>query len=220
MKKLLLGALLAGLLATGGAGPGLAASSPSVPQPPRIPKDFDAEGRYLVPDLGINVPFSFRGSNGNLKMTAGGRNQPIWFMNIIYGKPGVRKQLYTVTYRWPGVTQNVPCGAVGNVSRQSLNAWLARSSFVGREVLEGSPDRYVNHWRAAGVLPALPPGNFLRLPITLGDIYTDRSNPATWWKVLHFGFQNVYDPELDEWFELDTFRHRPGKVTLPNGCPP
>lgn len=218
MKKLLIGVLLAGLIATGVSGSAATAKPQSTPQPPRIPRDFDAKGRYLVPDLGINVPFTYRGSNGNLKMTAGGRNQPIWFMNIVYGKPGKQKKLYTVTYRWPGVTQNVPCGAIGDFSRQSLNAWLARASFVGREILQGTPNRYVNHWRVTATFPALPPGNFLRLPIALGDIYVDQRNPATWRQVLHFGFQNLFDPEFDEWFELDTFKHRPGKVTLPKGC--
>lgn len=219
MKKLFLGALLVALFATGATGPGVSAKQTKSPKPPKIPKNFDAKGRYLVPDLGINVPFTYRGNNGNLKMVAGGKNQPIWFMNIIYGRPGKQKKLYTVTYRWPGVTQNVPCGAIGNFSRQSLNAWLARSSFVGREILQGSPNRYVNHWRVTATFPALPPGNFFRLPIALGDIYTDQKNPTTWWKVLHFGFQNLYDPELDEWFELKTFKHRPGKVSLPKGCP-
>ena len=220
MKKTLVATFVTGLLAACALAPGATARSASpAPEPPRLPKNFDASGRYLVPDLGINVPFTFRGSNGNIKMVAGGRDDPIWFMNVIYGRPGRAKQLYTVTYRWPGVVQNVPCGAIpGAFSRQTLNSWLARSSFVGKEILQDNPRRSVNHWRITAVFPALPPGNFVRLPIALGDIYVDRKNPATWWKVLHFGFQNLYDPEFDEWFELDTFRHRPGKVTLPKGC--
>lgn len=224
MKRLVLKFLLCGSLVTMVAGcvlaPAVSTGSPTGrPVPPRLPKNFDAQGRYLVPDLGIDVPFTFRGSDDNVKMVAGGQNYPIWFMNIIYGKPGQPKKLYTVTYRWPGVTQKTPCGAIGNIGRGSLNSWLARSSFVGREVLQGNPNRYVNHWRVTAVLPALPPGSFFRLPIALGDVYVDQKNPTTWWKVLHFGFQNLFDPEFDEWFELDTFRHKPGKVTLPKGCP-
>lgn len=134
------------------------------------------------------------------------------------GRP---KRLYTVTYRWPNVVQNIPCGAIpGEFGRLTLNRWLARSSYVGREILLGDPNRKVDHWRVTGTYPALPPGNFVRLPLTLGDIYVDGNNPATFWKVLHFGVQNLYDPELDEWFELETFKHRPGKVTLPKGCGP
>lgn len=220
MRRVAIGALITALLGVGAFAPaGLARPGSSTPEPPRIPKNFSAKGRYLVPDLGINVPFKYRGSKGNSKMVAGGRNHPIWFMNLIYGEPGRSKRLYTVTYRWPGVVQAVPCGAIpGNFNRRALNAWLARSSFVGREVLAGKPKRYVNHWRVTGVLPALPPGNFVRLPVTLGDIYVDRKNPAKIWKVLHFGVQNLYDPELDEWFKLNRFSHHPGKVTLPKGC--
>jgi sugar lactone lactonase YvrE len=198
-----------------------AASASSKPSPPRLPKDFDGKGRYLVPDMGIDVPFSFRGSNGNVKMVAGGKHDPIWFMNIIYGKPGKAKHLYTVTYRWPGLVSRDPCSAIpGTFGRTTLNGLLARSSYVGKEILQGSPDRYVNHWRMTAVFPPLPPGKFIRLPIALADVYVDQGSPTTFRKVLHFGFQNLYDPELDEWFEMDTFRHKPGKVTLPKGCKP
>jgi hypothetical protein len=219
MKKLLLGCVIALVCGASAFTPGVVTGkSSSNPRPPYLPENFSAKGRYLVPDLGIDVPFAFRGSNDNVTMIAGGQDYPIWFMNIIYGKPGQAKKLYTVTYRWPGVVQNVPCGAIGNIGRGSLNRWLARSSFVGREILQGNPNRRVNHWRVTATLPALPPGNFLRLPIALGDVYVDQNNRTTWRKVLHFGFQNLYDPEFDEWFELDTFKHKPGKVTLPKGC--
>lgn len=195
------------------------ASASSRPKPPRIPKNFNGKGRYLVPDLGIDVPFSFRGDDGNVKMIAGGKDDPIWFMNIIYGKPGKTKHLYTVTYRWPGLVSRDRCSAIGGpFSRSTLNGLLARSSYVGKEILQGYPDRYVNHWRMTAVFPPLPPGKFLRLPIALADVYVDQGSPTTFRKVLHFGFQNVYDPELDEWFEMDTFQHKPGKVTLPQGC--
>src|SRR5690606_38083171 len=123
------------------------------------------------------------------------------------------------THRWPGVVQAVPCGAIpGTFDRRTLNAWLARSRFVGSEILEGRQRRRVYHWRVTGTLPALPPGNHARQPVALGHIYVDRRNPAMIWKVLHFGVQNLYDPELDEWFELDRFSQRPATVTLPRGC--
>ena len=66
----------------------------------------------------------------------------------------------------------------------------------------------------------MPPGSFLRFPVALGDIYVDQSNPSAFWRVLQFGFQSLYDPELDEWMVMDTFHHQPGKVTLPGRCPP
>ncbi len=214
-RTALAGAVLVALILA----PGALAARASSPEPPRIPKSFTAKGRYLVPDLGINVPFRYFGSRGNSKMVAGGRNHPIWFMNAIHGRPGEPKQLYTVTFRWPGVVQAVPCGAIpGSFSRRTMNAWLARASFVGRETIGGRKRRRVNHWRVTGTFPALPPGNFVRLPIALADIYVDRRNPAKIRKVLHFGVQNLYDPSLDEWFRLDRFKLRPRRVTLPRSC--
>lgn len=214
MRTRLLAVLLGALILVPGA-------SAAPPEPPRIPEDFTATGRYLVPDLGIDVPFRWEGGDGNSRMVAGGRDHPIWFENLVHGAPGEPKRLYTVTHRWPGVVQAVPCGAIpGDFDRGTLNAWFERASFVGREVLvKGKRRRHVNHWRVTGVFPALPPGNFLRLPIAMADIYVDRSDPAKIWKVLHFGVQNLYDPELDEWFELDRFSRRPAKVSLPSGCP-
>jgi len=38
--------------------------------------------------------------------------------------------------------------------------------------------------------------------------------------VLQFGVQNLYDPELDEWLRMDTFRREPGRVRLPRSCQP
>ncbi len=108
----LLGIALGALLLA----PSALARASATPEPPRIPKNFSAQGRYL----GIDVPFRYFGSNGNSQMVAGGRNHPIWFTNLIYGEPGKAKSLY--------------------------------------------------------------------------------------------------DPNLDEWFELSTFTNRPQKVTLPSGC--
>jgi hypothetical protein len=78
----------------------------------------------------------------------------------------------------------------------------------------------VNHFRVGFVLPELPPGNFLRFPLALGDICVDQHDRGTFWQVLQFGPQNLYDPELDEWLVMDTFGHPPGGVTLPALCAP
>ncbi|WP_327360151.1 hypothetical protein [Streptomyces sp. NBC_01296] len=41
------------------------------------------------------------------------------------------------------------------------------------------------------------------MPLALGDIYVDENDRGTFWQVLQFGVQNVYDPELDEWLVMD-----------------
>ncbi|WP_152627268.1 hypothetical protein [Streptacidiphilus melanogenes] len=182
------------------------------PLPPRLPRDFRGKGTYIVPDLGITVPFSWEGRNGDSQMVAGGPGYPIWFTNLIY-----HGKLYTLTYKWPGLTEH-PCSQIPGFDLDQLNQALGGARFVGREVLQGKPDRYVNHWRVGVVLPKLPPGNFLRLPLALGDVYVDQNDRGTFWQVLQFGVQNLFDPELDEWLVMRTFEHKPGTVTLPSSC--
>jgi hypothetical protein len=52
----------------------------------------------------------------------------------------------------------------------------------------------------------------------LGDFYVDRKDPTKFWQVLHFGLQNLYDEQLDEWIVMDTFERGAGTVTLPEEC--
>ncbi|MCX5441308.1 hypothetical protein OHB53_08795 [Streptomyces sp. NBC_00056] len=99
-----------------------------------------------------------------------------------------------------------------------MNQALRGARFVGPEILQHHPDRHVNHWRVGVVLPKRPPGNFLRFPLALGDIYVDQKDRGTFWHVLQFGVQNLYDPELDEWLVMDKFEHKPGTVMLPPRC--
>jgi hypothetical protein len=186
-----------------------------VPRPPHLPRNFRGQGRWIVRDLGINVPFSWRGRNGNSRMIAGGPKYPIWFTNLIY-----HNTLYTLTYKWPGVTDHRCSQIPGFFNLHLLNQGFKTARFVGPEILQGNQRRRVNHWRVGVVAPLLPPGSFLRLPVALGDIYVDQRNRGTFWQVLQFGIQNLYDPELDEWLRMDTFRHKPGRVTLPGRCPP
>jgi hypothetical protein len=147
-------------------------------------------------------------------MVAGGPRYPIWFTNLIY-----HNTLYTLTYRWPGVTQHL-CSRLGFFNLGILNQTLNGARFVGREILQGRPRRYVNHWRVGFVFPQLPPGSFVRFPLALGDIYVDQRNRGTFWQVLQFGVQNLFDPELDEWLRMETFRQQRGAVRLPARCPP
>ncbi len=104
------------------------AAGPARPRPPRLPANFRGTGRYIVSDLGVNVPFSWQGSNGNSQMIAGGPRYRIWFTNLIY-----RNALYTVTYKWPRIPldPNRHCDKIENFSRQDFNNLLKTSRFVG-----------------------------------------------------------------------------------------
>jgi hypothetical protein len=182
------------------------------PRPPRLPRNFRGKGKWIVRDLGITVPFTWEGKNGNSQMIAGGPQYPIWFTNLIY-----KNNLYTLTYKWPNLNVH-PCSKIPGFNLRTLNQALKKSRFVGRETLDLNRQRRVNHWRVGLVLPKRPPGLFLRFPIALGDIYVDQRNRGTFWQLLQFGLQNLYDPELDEWAKMDTFEHKPGTVTLPARC--
>ncbi|MEV6370726.1 hypothetical protein AB0L86_27950 [Micromonospora musae] len=201
------------------AGLGQAAGTPvfEEPRPPLLPADFRGEGRYVVRDLGIDVPFTWQGRDGDSQMIAGGPEHPIWFTNVIY-----RNTLYTLTYKWPGIPTTPPrqCDRVGFFNRQILNDLLKTARYVGPEILQGKKDRRVDHWRVGVVGGSTQPGENPRFPIALGDVYVDQRNPGQWWQVLQFGFQNLFDPALDEWFTMTTFSHQPGTVTLPDRCPP
>lgn len=192
---------------------------PGAPEPPRIPDDFTWTGRYVVPDLGVEVPFTWHGNGGDFQMVAGGENHPIHFTNLIYDG-----ELYTLTYRWPGVTRTA-CSHVGAFTLEELNAGFAGASFAGRETLHSEQTREVHHFRSVGVVD-LPPGLIpgaenaaeLRLPLMSGDIYVDIDDPTKIWQLLHFGVQNLYDPNLDEWIVIDDIDSAPGSVTLPAEC--
>ncbi|MFD2079141.1 hypothetical protein [Actinopolymorpha cephalotaxi] len=145
-------------------------------------------------------------------MVAGGPQYPIWFTNLIY-----HNTLYTLTYKWPGLTVHT-CSKIPGFSLETLNGLLAGSRFVGPEILQRKQLRYVDHWRVGIVVPQLPPGLWPRLPIALGDIYVDQRDRTTFWELLQFGLQNLYDPQLDEWAQMNTFEHRPGRVSLPRRC--
>jgi hypothetical protein len=193
---------------------GVTWTSSHPPPPPRLPRNFRGTGRWIVSDLGITVPFTWEGRDGDSQMIAGGPDHPIWFTNLIY-----RNTLYTLTYKWPGVTEH-PCSQVGFFNLHMLNQGLKTSRYVGREILQQNPRRYVDHWRVGVVRPVLPSGNHLRFPLALADVYVDQRDRGRFWQVLQFGLQNLYDPELDEWLVMDTFEHQPGQVTLPPECAP
>lgn len=194
------------------------------PSPPKLPRNFRWEGRYLVPDLGVNVPFTWHGKNGNIQMTAGSLRHPIYFTNLIY-----RRRLFTYTYKWPGLQPEfLPplerCGPLFKFSLNDLNALFATAFFVGAEILEeknsrGECERHpVHHFRLAIALPHFPPGFYPRLPVACADIYVDRDDPSRFLKILHFGIHNLYDPNLDEWIVIEKFEDCPGRIKLPAAC--
>ncbi|MEW2381319.1 hypothetical protein AB0873_04390 [Micromonospora sp. NPDC047707] len=228
--RALVSAAVGGLVAIAATAPAMARAHPGTaaaedatsaaleePRPPRLPADFHGAGRYIVRDLGIDVPFTWEGRNGDSQMIAGGPQYPIWFTNLIY-----RDTLYTLTYKWPNIPLEPPqpCHRVGFFNRHMFNDLLKTARFVGPEILQGHHDRHVHHWRVGVVAGSTQPGVFPRIPLALGDVYVDQRDPSRWRQVLHFGIQNLYDPALDEWFTMDTFRHLPGQVTLPDRCPP
>lgn len=196
----------------------IARRAPLPVDPPRIPNDFSWEGRYVVPDLDVDVPFTWVGAAGDFQMVAGGPGEKIHFTNVI-----ADGELYTLTYEWPGIPRQ-PCSHVGPFTVAELNEGFANSSFVGEETLHGDPSRRVNHFRSVGVLDVPPEmlegdGDIpVRIPLMAGDIYTDVDDPEQLWKLLHFGLQNLYDPDLDEWIVIERTLPDPGEVSLPSEC--
>lgn len=189
------------------------------PPPPQLPRNFCWTGRYLVSDLNANVDFTWRGNNGDMQMIAGNEKSMIHFTNLIFNQ-----QLFTYTYRWPGLQPELlpplePCHPLFKFSLEELNQILATSTFVGKEILqEGKKCLKVNHFRLSIVLPRFPPGFYPRLPILSADIYVDRKDSTKFVKVLHFGLQNIYDPNLDEWIIINKTSDHPGKIVLPEPC--
>jgi hypothetical protein len=194
-------------------------SATTAPDPPEVPKEFTWTGRYLVPDLDLDVPFTWHGDGENMQMTAGSEDDPIHFTNLIYD--GV---LYTLTYKWPDIPRR-PCSPVGPFTVDDLNAGLAKARFVGPETLDRKKPRKVNHFRVGviyepppEVLPPIPGVGALRIPLMSGDLYVDRKDPTKFWQVLQFGIQNLYDPEQDEWIKITELDDTAGDVTLPDEC--
>ena len=175
---------------------------------PQLPRNFRGRGRYVVPSLGVDVPFVWNADHGNMRMMAGGPNDLIWFVNAIHNG-----QLYTYTYEWPGIPKPpVSClPPVGAFTMAQFNSLVATNANpVGPEVLVTPWRRQVEHWRMSFVAPPFP--------LASADIYVARNDPTTWRQVLHFGLQNLYAPDQDEWIRMKTWEHRPGNATLPEPC--
>jgi hypothetical protein len=201
-------------------GAGVAAGKDTkAPSPPQLPRNFHGTGTYVVKGLDVEVPFTWDARDGNMQMTAGGPGDPIWFTNVI--SDGV---LSTLTYTWPGIDRR-PCSKVGPYTLAEFNQGLAKSSYVGPEVLLKPTRRNVNHFRVAlvyeppaEVIPPLGGGVQARIPLMSGDFYVDRKDSTKFWQVLHFGLQNIYAADLDEWMIMDSFTRGPGTVELPEEC--
>jgi len=203
----------------GGASRSATTGPATPPEPPRIPRDFTWSGRYVVPDLKLEVPFTWEGRDGNFQMVAGADGLPVHFTNLVSNGT-----LYTLTYAWPDIPRQ-PCSNVGPFTLDELNEGLAKAHFVGPEILETPEPLAVDHWRAgvsielpAGLVPDIPAGIPLRVPIMSGDFYVARDDPTRLERLLHFGFQNLYAVDLDEWILIDEASTAPGQVTLPEEC--
>lgn len=61
----------------------------------------------------------------------------------------------------------------------------------------------------------IPPPNPFPFAIMEGDFFVDRNDSSQVWKLQHFGYQNLLDPALDGWMEINRFSDTPGEVTLP-----
>lgn len=196
-----------------------AAPAGADPTPPSLPEDFTWTGRYVVPDLDVDVPFTWHGADGNFQMVAGGADEPIHFTNLI-----VDGELYTLTYVWPDVPRTA-CSHVGSFTVDEFNEGLEAASYVGREIHDTG--QVLDHFRSVGVLelpegiaPELEEITTLRLPLMAADIYVDAEDHSRFAKVLHFGVQNLYDPDLDEWMIIEQTETTPGTVELPAECSP
>ena len=187
------------------------------PPPPQIPRDFQWEGRYFVKDLGVDVSFSWQGKDGDMQMIAGSEDEAIHFTNLIY-----HDQLYTLTYKWDKIVppQPVKCVCLGQLSLETLNQCLNGSRFVGAEALAHTKHPLVNHFRVGVVFGAASVDPAIRFPVMEGDIYVERRNSSRIRKILHYGYQNLFDPALDEWLQVDRIKNKPGEVTLPAECAP
>ena len=150
-------------------------------------------------------------------MIAGGPSDPIYFSNILFDG-----WLYTITYKWPDTVpppSNPECVCIGRLSLPALNACLATSRYVGAEVLTDRRPLRVHHFRVSVVLgtPEARPQPF-RLPIMHGDFFVHWTDSSKFWRVLHYGLQNLLDPALDEWIVMQKFSDGAGEVTLPAEC--
>ena len=189
---------------------------PQDPAPPRLPANFRARGRWVVRSLGITVPFTWRSENGNSRMVAGGKHYPIWFVNLIY-----HNRLYTLTYKWPGVDDHRCVLFPGYFTRQHAQRGPARIAVrrprgpagqtrTAASTTGGSASSSPSCRRAT------TSGSRSRSPTSTSGRATGRAGGSC----SSSAFQNLFDPELDEWGMLDRFRLEPAPVSLPNRCPP
>ena len=64
------------------------------------------------------------------------------------------------------------------------------------------------------------PPSWCRIAIASADFFVDQQDSRVFRNVQHFGYQNLLDPVLDEWIQMNTFKLKPGKVNPPKDCHP
>ena len=87
---------------------------------------------------------------------------------------------------------------------------LEETSFMGAFICAG---KLLTHVHIAGLKQRIIPGVNPE-----ADIYVDQNDRTTVWQLLHFGLQNLYDPNLDEWIKMTSWQHKPGRVVVPKVC--
>lgn len=118
-----------------------------------------------------------------------------------------------------GTTQLPRMRLSRRLTLDELNLCLQSSRYVDTVILmnNGTDNRrrFARHFRVAVVVPVIPPPNPFPFAIMEGDFFVDRNDSSQVWKLQHFGYQNLLDPALDGWMEINRFSDTPGEVTLP-----
>jgi hypothetical protein len=180
-------------------------------------------------------------------MTAGGPNDAIWFTNVIYhghlytltkrwkGIPAnvlnvchdagaysladYNNWLKTSSFVGPEVLEGRPSRVVNHFRAVIVEEPFAKGAQepvlppIGATPNQGPPTS-----EPSSSTTTTEPGLPLRFPVLEADFYVARTDPQKIVKVLHFGWQNYYDPNMDEWLTVQRFSSKEGKVVLPSEC--
>ena len=189
---------------------------PQDPAPPRLPANFRARGRWVVRSLGITVPVHLAQRERQQPDGRRGQALPDLVCEPDLPQPALHAHLQVARGRRPPLRPGPGLLHPEHAQRGPARIAVRRPRGPAGQTRTAASTT----GGSASSCPRLPPGNHLRFPIALADVYVGQGNRSRWWQLLQFGFQNLLDPELDEWGMLDRFRLEPAPVSLPNRCPP
>lgn len=92
-----------------------------------------------------------------------------------------------------------------------------QSSLVGPETIFAAPMYQLRRWLMSEAFTSFN-GVPIRFPLAQADTHVDRHDHWILWHVLHFGYQNPYARELDEWIQLKCWKLKRGKVKCPESA--